>query len=206
MIINNNIPEFITNINNGKVVCFKTDTIWGFSADSGNKEAIENLYKIKNRNLDKPFIFLIKKNENLENIVKNISPNAQKLINTFWPGPLTLIFEAKENLSFLTPYKNTKTIALRMPNNELCQNILQQIPYPLPSTSVNSEGQPSLNSFEDITSSFSSKDFCILNLKLDCNSSVSDNISSTIVDCTNNKIEILREGGITKKQIEEAIK
>ncbi len=162
MIINYNVDDFVYNLNKGKIACFKTDTIWGFSAASDNKEAIENLYKIKKRNLDKPFIFLIKKNQNLLDLVKTIPPKAQKLINKFWCGPLTIIFEAKENLPLLAPYKNKKTIALRMPEDELTQQILGKLSYPLPSTSVNTEGQPALNSFEEISKTFGKEDFCIL--------------------------------------------
>ena len=60
MIINNTIEELVTQVNTGNIICFKTDTIWGFSAKSTDYKAIKNLYKIKNRKPDKPFIFLIK--------------------------------------------------------------------------------------------------------------------------------------------------
>ena len=201
MIISSNTNEIANALNKNQVVCFKTDTIWGLSANPTNKEAVKNLYTFKQRNVDKPFIFLIKKDEDLSKIVKSISPTEQKLINTFWPGPLTIIFKAKNNLDILSHYTQKQTIALRMPNDSLCQEILTKINYPLPSTSVNIEGQPFLNSFEEITKTFKDNDFVIY--KLENNNT---KVSSTIVCCEGEKVNVLREGSITKNQIENCLK
>ena len=201
MIISSNTNEIANALNKNQVVCFKTDTIWGLSANPTNKEAIKNLYTFKQRNVDKPFIFLIKKDEDLSKIVKSISPTEQKLINTFWPGPLTIIFKAKNNLDILSHYTQKQTIALRMPNDSLCQELLAKINYPLPSTSVNIERQPFLNSFEEITKTFKDNDFVIY--KLENNNT---KVSSTIVCCEGEKVNVLREGSITKNQIENCLK
>lgn len=201
MIISLNTNEIANALNKNQVVCFKTDTIWGLSANPTNKEAVKNLYTFKQRNVDKPFIFLIKKDEDLSKIVKSISPTEQKLINTFWPGPLTIIFKAKNNLDILSHYTQKQTIALRMPNDSLCQELLAKINYPLPSTSVNIEGQPFLNSFEEITKTFKDNDFVIY--KLENNNT---KVSSTIVCCEGEKVNVLREGSITKNQIENCLK
>lgn len=201
MIISLNTNEIANALNKNQVVCFKTDTIWGLSANPTNKEAVKNLYIFKQRNVDKPFIFLIKKDEDLSKIVKSISPTEQKLINTFWPGPLTIIFKAKNNLDILSHYTQKQTIALRMPNDSLCQELLAKINYPLPSTSVNIEGQPFLNSFEEITKTFKDNDFVIY--KLENNNT---KVSSTIVCCEGEKVNVLREGSITKNQIENYLK
>lgn len=202
MITKNNIDKIINHLNNNQVVCFKTDTIWGLSANPKSSTAIKNLYTIKQRNLDKPFIFLISKNQDLNCLVENINTTEQKLISHFWPGPLTIIFKAKENLDILQNYTQKQTIALRMPNDELCQELLQKIDYPLPSTSVNVEGNPSLNKIEDIKKEFAKEDICLLNK----NTQTDKNISSTIVMCNNNEINILREGSISKQDILNVLK
>lgn len=237
MIISKSLEEIITKLKQGKVICFKTDTIWGFSADGTNLNAMQHLCDIKQRDINRPVIFLIKKGQDLTKIVKNVPPQAEKLISQFWCGPLTLIFEARDD--FFLPYKNNRTISLRMPNDPLTQQILNKFDMPLPSTSVNIEGNPALNSFEEITSAFSSEDFYILspsaslnlnqnglltkNLQtenmqtknLQANNTeetisqtivLNKNVSSTIVSCVNNKIEILREGSISKQQIEDCLK
>lgn len=208
MIISNNLNDFINKLNNGNIVCFKTDTIWGFSANSNNTNAIENLYRIKQRNLDKPFIFLIKKDEDISKYVKDVPAEAKKLINKFWSGPLTIIFQARENLPLLSPYKKNKTIALRMPQDELTQQILSKINYPIPSTSVNIEGKPSLNTFEEISKEFKDEDFFILNVDNNQNTNTQNfnkNLSSTIVSFATGKLEIIREGAISKEKILSAL-
>lgn len=198
MIINKNIDDLVNQVNSGNVICFKTDTIWGFSAKSTDEKSIKDLYKIKNRTPDKPFIFLIKKEQDLNEIVENLNETEKKLINAFWPGPLTIIFNAKQNLDILKHYKENKTIALRMPENELCQKILSKLDYPLPSTSVNYEGQEPLNNFDKIIQTFKNENFAILKQNTSLNNKET---SSTIIKVVNNKIEILREGEIKKEKI-----
>lgn len=197
MIINKNINDLVSNLNNGKTICFKTDTIWGLSANPLKKESIENLYKLKQRQLDKPFIFLIKKTQDLNSLVQFTSPLEKKLIQNFWPGPLTIIFKAKDNLPILNHYKNKDTIALRMPADTLTQNILNCLGYPLPSTSVNLQNEQPLNNLDEICSQFKNYDICTLQQFTNIN----DNISSTIVSVINNKINIIREGQIKKEKI-----
>lgn len=197
MIIKNDIEKLTNLINEGKVACFKTDTIWGLSANPLNKNSIQALYSLKQRQIDKPFIFLISKDFNLKSIVKNISPLEQKLIDSFWPGPLTIIFEAKENIAILNCYQNKQTIGLRMPNDNTTQQILSKLNFPLPSTSVNLENTPPLNSFEDIFNNFYNNNFVLFDTNENCNM----NVSSTIVKVENNNIIILREGSIKKEKI-----
>ena len=198
MITKNTIEELVEELNKENVVCFKTDTIWGLSANPKSSRAIKNLYTIKQRNLDKPFIFLISKKQNLNELVDNISQTEQKLINAFWPGPLTIIFKAKENLDILQNYTQKQTIALRMPKDDLCQEILQKIDYPLPSTSVNLEGQPALNNEQEINKNFANKNIYLLKNNTKNNSK---EVSSTIVVCEDNNVKILREGSISKTDI-----
>lgn len=197
MIINNNIDDLVKQVDSGNIICFKTDTIWGFSTKPIDQKSVENLYKIKNRNPDKPFIFLIKKDQDLNEIVESLNPIEKKLISTFWPGPLTIIFKAKKDLEILKPYQENKTIALRMPEDKTCQNILSKLNYPLPSTSVNYEGQEPLNNFDEIVKEFKNKNFAILK-STDKNNKKT---SSTIVKVEDNKILFLREGDIKKEKI-----
>ncbi|MBQ9792328.1 MAG: threonylcarbamoyl-AMP synthase [Clostridia bacterium] len=198
MITKDNLKDIINQLNNNQVICFKTDTIWGLSANPNSSKAIQKLYTIKHRNLDKPFIFLISKNQNLNDLVESVSATEQKLIDNFWPGPLTIIFKAKKDLSLLKNYRENKTIALRMPDDEICQNLLQNIDYPLPSTSVNIEGQPSLNDSEKIIETFTDEDIYLLTKTTQNNT---NNVSSTIVICEGNNVNILREGSISKTDI-----
>lgn len=162
MKITNSIKELITDLNDGKIVCFKTDTIWGLSANPFNKKSIENLYLLKQRDLNKPFIFLIKENENLQNIIRNFDSYKQEITKEKWPGPVSIIFDFNKSCKLLDFYQQKDTIALRMPKDKVCQNILKNIDYPLPSTSVNLEGQNPINTFEDIVMFLKDKNVTIL--------------------------------------------
>ena len=195
MKITNNIEELISDLNNGKVICFKSDTIWGLSANPYNRIAVNHLYKIKQRVLNKPFIFLIKKGENIENFITPPHLEERKIINKLWPGPISIIFNYNNQSDLLQFYTEQKTIALRMPKNKLCQNILNKLDYPLPSTSVNIEGKEPINNFRDIIKFLKDEDVTILK-----NINKTNNfISSTLIKIENNKINVIRKGNLSKK-------
>ena len=189
MKITSDINSFINDLNNGKVVCFKTDTIWGLSANPNNFEALKNLYEIKKRSLDKPLIFLIKQNEKIEKITQPLSNFEKDVIKKYWPGPVSIIFNINKKSSYLDFYENKKTIALRQPKNEICQTILNKIDYPLPSTSVNIEGEKPINNFVQIKKFLKNKDVTILKIK-NYNRGLK---SSALIKIENNKVVFLRK-------------
>ena len=185
----------VTALKKGKTIAFKTDTIFGFSCLASNKTACQNLLKIKGRE-NKPLIILLGKNMNLDNFVLNIPEKAKKIIGAFWPGPLTIIFDLKYPFcDEITCGK--KTIALRVPNHELTQNLIEKVGEPIVSTSANLSGQKSLNSVDEIFKIFNKKIPYILN-DFDNNSSQE---SSTIISCINDEIVVLREGKIKKEDL-----
>lgn len=198
MKVTNNITDIVNDLNNGKIVCFKTDTIWGLSANPFDKHAIEELYRIKKRDMSKPFIFLIKQNEVLENYI-NVLKEEKIITKKVWPGPVSIIFNYNNNSNLLSFYSENKTIALRMPKNNTCQKILQLITYPLPSTSVNIEGATPLDTFEEVKNFLKNEDVTILK-----SVSKPKNKSSLLIKLDNGKITVLRNN-TTKKILEKLI-
>ena len=189
MKITNNVDEFVKDLINGKVVCFKTDTIWGLSANPFAFEALKKIYEIKKRSLDKPFIFLIKNNEDLSKITKPLSNLENKILKKYWPGPISIIFEYNKNCSLLNFYQNKQTVALRKPKDENCQTILEKINFPLPSTSINVEGNRPINNFIEIKKFLKNEDVTILKL----NGKRGKSRSSSLIKVENNKIVFLRK-------------
>ena len=184
----------VTALKNGETIAFKTDTIFGLSCIATSKEACKNLLKIKSRE-NKPLIVLLNKGADLNNFVLNIPPKAKEIIKNFWPGPLTIIFEL--NYPFCDEITCKKqTIAIRVPNHELTQTILQKVGEPIVSTSANLSGQKNLNSAEEIFAVFNKKIPYIIK---DDNENFLEN--STIISCTNNNIVVLREGSIKKENL-----
>ena len=195
MKITNRIDEIVKDLNNGKVVCFKTDTIWGLSANPYDKNALEKLYKLKHRDFSKPFIFLIKDEENIESFVNKLPDMQEDLTKKVWPGPISVVFDFNKNNDILNFYSNKETIALRKPKNKICQKILSKLNYPLPSTSVNIEGNAPLNYFEEIKEFLKDEDVTILNQK----NYNKKEIASTLIKLENNTIKVLRKGKLPKK-------
>ncbi|MBQ8845261.1 MAG: threonylcarbamoyl-AMP synthase [Clostridia bacterium] len=196
-----NIEKITYAIQNGQVCIFMTDTIYGLHCDAENNQAIEMLYKIKKRDKSKSFILLIPENYSLDNLVSNLSNKAKRIIEKIWPNPITLIFDLKEDNSLGHALKERGTIAIRMPKDNLCQNILQKLNKPIVSTSVNLSGEKNLLTAEEIESSFNEGISYLLK------SQHEDRISkpSTIIDLTKENVNILREGEITKDEIEKII-
>ena len=193
------IDQVANSLINGEIIAFKTDTIFGLSCIATNKEACKKLVAIKNRE-NKPLIILLQNKNELKKYVKNICSNAQKIINKFWPGPLTIIFES--NYPFCDEITCKKpTIAIRVPNHTFTQNLLKKVGVPIVSTSANLSNKPALNTIEEIYNCFSGK----LSYIVKEDEISQENASSTIISFENNSVKILREGTIKKEQIENIL-
>lgn len=162
----------------GKVVIIPTDTVYGFSAIvDENKLTSRKIYQIKGRDENKPFIQLI---GNPLDIFKYTNDKIPDDILSYWPGPLTLIVNDKENNS---------TIAFRCPNDKWLSLLLNKINVPIYSTSVNRSGKPILNLIEDIKNEFESS----VDLIIDDGNRI-NSVASTIVNLSNGKVEVIRQG------------
>jgi L-threonylcarbamoyladenylate synthase len=134
-------------IDSGAIVIFPTDTVYGIGCDPFNDSSVLNLFKIKNRPLEKHLPILTNDVSNLSNFVK-IPSDAKKLIRHFWPGPLTLILQVKDDFISPTRYAFYKTVAIRIPNNKCTLNLIQMTKNKLlVGTSANLSKQ---NPFSDI--------------------------------------------------------
>ena len=180
----NNLNEIIDALNQEKVVAIPTDTIYGFSCLATSDKAVQKIYDMKKRSEQKSFIILVSANYDLSRIVKD-----QELIDVIrrnTPAPLTMVVNKSEELnlskSFYLP-----TIAIRIPDNEFLQRILDKVGY-MVSTSCNVQGEPNLNDYESIVNAFPDLD-AIIEFK-----TKKDVKASTIVDLTSSEYKILRQG------------
>lgn len=189
------LDQIVDDLKSDKTIAFLTDTIYGLSCDIFSKNAVDNLFQLKGRPEGKPLIVLIPKNYPVRELVE-VNDLAQKLMNTFWPGPLTIIFKTKASIApGITPYD---TLSLRMPKDRLCQEILSYYQKPITSTSANLSGEPILNDPISIVRTFPT--ITVINSGTRENSS-----PSTIVDVSGDEIKYLRIGAITKEEIENII-
>lgn len=182
-------------LNNDGVAIIPTDTVYGLIGDATNEEVINKIFEIKHREKNKPLLILVSNIEMLNNYVKNISDLEREIINKFWPGPLTIIFNNKKNLSNnLTANKNE--IAVRMPNNKVLLELINKLNKPIIATSANIANKETITSIDLLEESIKNKIDYIYD------GGYLEDIPSTIIRVLNEKIEIVREGLISKDIID----
>ncbi len=186
-------------IKSGGLVAFPTETVYGLGGDALNPASSKKIYAAKGRPSDNPLIVHICCMEDLQPIVKEIPESAAKLANTFWPGPLTLIF----NKSDMVPYETTgglDTVAVRMPVHPVAKAFIEAAGGYVAAPSANRSGRPSPTSAKYVAEDMAGRIEMILD-----SSDVEIGLESTIVDMTVEKPMILRPGYITKEMLEEVL-
>ena len=180
---------------NGGIGIFPTDTVYGIGCNALDINALEKLYKLKERDFNKPINILVSNPNMINTFVKNINHIERKLIENFWPGALTIIFNKSEIVPKLLT-AGLDTIGIRMPNNKIVIELIDKLKEPIAASSANISGKiPATNINNILKDTFNNKiDFIIDNGE-------TYNIPSTIVRVENNEIRILREGSITKNDI-----
>lgn len=185
-------------IKRGGLVAFPTETVYGLGADGFNEEAAKKIYAAKGRPSDNPLILHIAEEKQLEQIVKKIPEKAKKLMESFWPGPLTIILEKKENVPYTTT-GGLDTVAIRMPDHLGALSFLKAVQTPIAAPSANTSGRPSPTKAEHVLEDMKGKIDMILD-----GGEVGIGIESTIIDMTSVPM-ILRPGFITQEMLEEKI-
>ncbi|MBR3161342.1 MAG: threonylcarbamoyl-AMP synthase [Bacilli bacterium] len=183
------LKEIINVLNNDGLIIFPTDTVYGIACNAFSDKALHKLFKSKNRNYDKPINVLTDSISKINLVVENINNLEKELINKYFPGNLTIIFNKKDSVSDILT-ANKKTVGVRIPDNEIALKILSSYPNPLAVTSANISGSNTGTQIKDFIDDFKDKvDIIIDGGKL-------NNIPSTIVRVDNNKIIVLREGSL----------
>ena len=185
------LKEMGETIQKGEIVIFPTETVYAIGTNGLDEEAIRKLYKIKQRPFDKPTSLLVSDMKMVEALVADITDKEYKLMKTFFPGPLTIILKNK----------NTGTIGIRMPENEIARKLIEYANVAIAAPSANIANRPSGTNIENIVNDFKET----VKYYIDGGES-KIGLGSTIVKIENNVPIILREGSITKEQIYECLK
>lgn len=188
MLVDKNIKLTKEEIKN-KIIAFPTDTVFGVGALIDDLEAIDKIYELKHRDYSKPLAILASSIDDIIPYVKEVTEDLKEIMNKYWPGALTIIFNKNENVSDKIT-AGFKTIAFRIPNCKISLDILKQT-GPLATTSVNISGNTPLNDYQEINKYFGDNIDFIVSENVS-----SSNISSTIIDVTSNEIKIIRQGQI----------
>ncbi|MBA2652981.1 MAG: threonylcarbamoyl-AMP synthase [Tatlockia sp.] len=199
--ITKNIELALSHLRQDNIVAIPTETVYGLAANAESEQAIRKIYAMKNRPLNHPLIMHVLDNWDLSQWVSFIPDYAQQLIESFWPGPLTLVFKCKKGQVNPLITGGQDTVALRCPKHPLAQTLLEQLGFPLVAPSANPFGKISPTTAEHVQHSFKDEDLLILD-----GGRCQVGIESTIVAATNpDGYEILRHGLIDESQINSVL-
>ncbi|UOQ94966.1 L-threonylcarbamoyladenylate synthase [Halobacillus shinanisalinarum] len=182
-----------------QVVAFPTETVYGLGGDATNEAAVQRIFDAKGRPADNPLIVHVADKSQVEELVSSIPPIAHKLMDNFWPGPLTLILPSKgtaaSNVTAGLP-----TIAIRMPNHAVALSILTATGKPLAAPSANRSGRPSPTEAVHVSQDLDGRIAGIVD-----GGPTGVGLESTVLDCTAEIPIILRPGGVTKEDLQPFI-
>lgn len=185
---------------NGGMVVFPTTCLYGLAADALNPDAVENVFKVKHRSVNNPLLVLVKNRKALESIVTYIPSAAVSLMETFWPGKLTMIFNAGNNLPHsLTA--GTGKIGIRIPAHKVAVALVNAIENPIVGTSANLSHQGGCSHISEIDPEVIQSSDLILDAGL-----LKGGVGSTVIDVTTTPPVILREGVVSKQEIHRLLK
>lgn len=191
--------------NNGGIISYPTETFFGLMANPFNEEAINKIYKLKDRATNLALPIIIGTISQLKLLTDEVNDNQKKLIERFWPGPLTIIFEAKDNLPRdLTA--GLSTVAIRFSSNDIAKTLSLLVDSPITATSANPSGLTPARTAEEVKQYFNGKIDLIVDEKCGSKDYEPTTEGSTIVDVLSNHPVILREGIIKKEEVFSTIR
>jgi L-threonylcarbamoyladenylate synthase len=187
-------------IQEGKVVGFPTETVYGLGADATSKVAVSRIFQAKGRPQDNPLIVHIGFKDQIREVISgDINPVAQKLIDNFWPGPLTIVL----NKSHIIPPVTTaglSSVAIRMPSHPVARALLMVCNIPVAAPSANLSGTLSPTLARHVLHDFRGKIPLIID-----GGQATFGIESTVIDARRTVPIVLRSGGVSREELEEVL-
>ncbi|MEM1539545.1 MAG: L-threonylcarbamoyladenylate synthase [Candidatus Bathyarchaeia archaeon] len=183
----------------GGLVAFPTETVYGLGADALNSNAVLALFKAKNRPLDNPPIVHVASVADVYKLAKEVPTKAKKLMEIFWPGPLTLIFKRSKVVPDVT-VAGLNTIAVRMPKHNVALALIRESGCPIAAPSANLAGKPSPTTAEHVLEDLYGRIDAVLDAGPTC-----IGVESTVLDLTVDPPQILRPGGIPYEALKEVL-
>jgi L-threonylcarbamoyladenylate synthase len=193
--LTNSVQKASSFIRKGEIAAFPTETVYGLGANTYDENAVKKIFKAKGRPADNPLIVHIASKKDIELLAREIPAVAKKIINKFFPGPITVILEKNEIISDLVT-SGLDTIAIRMPSSKLASQFINACGVPIAAPSANLSGSPSPTSFIHVLEDFKGKIPCLL-----IGPKAKYGVESTVVDCTGRVPRILRPGVVTLEQL-----
>lgn len=186
-------------IKEGGLVAFPTETVYGLGADALNDDAVNRIFKAKERPADDPMILHISSRNMVPRLVEEITPEARRLMDAFWPGPLTLIFK-KSNIVPDSTTAGLATVAIRMPSHPVAARLITLSKTPIAAPSANLFERPSPTNARRVLEDLEGR----IQFVIDAGDT-NIGVESTILDMTGPNPVLLRPGGTKLEDIERVI-
>lgn len=183
----------------GGLVAFPTETVYGLGASALNPEAVANIFVAKGRPQDNPLIVHISDKTMLSQVVSNIPEAAEKLMNAFWPGPLTIILEKSDNIS-TTVTAGLSTVGVRMPSHPVALALIEKSGVPVAAPSANLSGCPSTTRASHVIHDLTGRVDYIID-----GGASQVGLESTVLDMTGEVPQILRPGGVSLEELKAVL-
>lgn len=187
------LDQAATALREGKIVAYPTESVYGLGVNPFDEQALEALYRVKERDPGNPVLIIISNEEHLEQLVDHLTPDARKAMDAFWPGPLSILFPAKANLSNLL-LGDQKKVCIRHTSHPVAGALCRFFDGPIVSTSANLYNQNPAQSPEEIQ---------LPGIAVCIDGGVADNTPSTVFDPDSGTV--LREGAISRVELVNAL-
>ncbi|OXS78987.1 L-threonylcarbamoyladenylate synthase [Domibacillus enclensis] len=190
------IQEAASLLQQGEVVAFPTETVYGLGGQVKMDKAVEKIFQAKGRPSDNPLIVHIADNRDLDELAHSIPAYAYQLMDAFWPGPLTVVVPKKEDVLSDRVTAGLQTVAIRMPNHPAALALIKEAGVPVAAPSANRSGKPSPTTAAHVLEDLNGRIAGVVDA-----GETGVGLESTVVDCTGPYPVILRPGGITQENI-----
>jgi L-threonylcarbamoyladenylate synthase len=189
------IQRAVTLIRRGGIIAFPTRCLYGLGADAFNAAAVDRVFQLKQRPPQKPILILIDRRIQLERLVSHVSKAASGIMDQFWPGRVTLVFEAADTVPHYLTAGSGK-IGIRLPGHPVAAALIESLESPLTGTSANLSGKPGCRCMDDLDPQLVQQLEAVLDAGV-----LKGGTGSTVVDVTGDIPRVLREGQISEKEI-----
>ncbi|MBR3341805.1 MAG: threonylcarbamoyl-AMP synthase [Clostridiales bacterium] len=193
------IKDAAEHLRNGEVIGFPTETVYGLGCDARDGEAVKKVFEAKGRPADNPLICHIGDKDQIKDIASEITPLAQKLIDSFMPGPITVVMKKSDLISDRTT-AGLDTVGVRMPSNPVANKFLRFCGVPVAAPSANLSGRPSPTGARSVLEDMDGYIYAVID-----GGESEFGLESTVVDCTGTEPVILRPGAVTKADIDQVL-
>ena len=190
-----NLRHAIASLKRGDVIVFPTETVYGLGADALNGAAVRKVFQLKGRNPDTPIPIIVADQAMLKGLVEQIPPIARKLMEQFWPGPLTLVLPAAPGMPKQL-LNRTGGVGVRISSEAIATQLAQELGHPLTATSANPSGREAAATIEQAQNYFAGD----IDIFLD-GGKLPSKIGSSVVEVIDDRIKIIREGEISAAQL-----